>query len=63
MTTATLRFAQITPDYRSPVKPRPEQIRQVAKLWFNKRKLRQQARYLLSFANLPRHVTLKYKLR
>ena len=63
MTTTTLKFAQVTQDYRTSIKPRPDQIHQAARIWFNKRKLRQQARYALSFVSLPRYVTLKYKLR
>ncbi len=71
MTTTTLRFAQnnfmrkyqITKDYKTDLKPQAEQVRQAARIWFNQRKLRQQARYALSFVSLPRYVTLKYKLR
>lgn len=75
MTTTTLRHYQVTPDYCTPIKPsrqytphnppsaRREVIQKAARIWFNKRKLRQHARLVMDFVSLPLQVTLKYKLR
>ncbi|MFZ2681490.1 MAG: hypothetical protein WAZ14_00080 [Patescibacteria group bacterium] len=71
MTTTTLRHYQVVPDYCTPIQPkrvfissgRREAVQQVARVWFNKRKLRQHARQVMDFVSLPSQITLKYKLR
>ncbi len=63
MTTTTLRHYQVAPDYRSQIKPTREYVQKAARIWFNKRKLRQRTRQVMDFLSLPSHVTLKYKLR
>lgn len=75
MTTTTLRHYHVASVYRTPksesqiqiphqrpIMPRSE-IQHVARIWFNKRKLRQHTRQIMDFMSLPSHVTLKYKLR
>ena len=62
MTTTTLRHYQVAPDYRTPIKPTREYVQRAARIWFNKRKLRQHTRQVMDFMNLPTYVTLKYKL-
>lgn len=63
MTTSTLRHYYVAPDYGTPIKPSREYVQRTARIWFNKRKLRQHARLVMDFVSLPRQVTLKYKLR
>lgn len=63
MTTATFKFVQISQSYQIPLKPAPELVQRAARIWFNRRKLRQHARQAMDFMNLPKYVTLKYKLR
>ncbi len=63
MTSLDYRHYQVAPDYRVQVKPTPEQIRRAARVWFNRRKLRQRTRQVMDFMSLPHYVTLKYKLR
>jgi hypothetical protein len=63
MTTTTLRHFQVARDYRTSVKPTREYVQRAARIWFNKRKLRQRTRQVMDFLSLPNQVTLKYKLR
>ncbi len=63
MTTTTLRHYQMAPDYGTPIKPTRESVQRAARIWFNKRKLRQRTRQVMDFMSLPQRVTLKYKLR
>lgn len=69
MTTSTLRHDHVAPVYGTPIRPtriftsgatRREDIQRRARIWFNKRKLRQQARLFMDFMSSPREVTLRY---
>lgn len=63
MTTTALRHVQVAHDYRMLVIPQAADTQKLARVWFNRRKLRQQTRKVMDFVRLPRHVTLRYKLR
>jgi|GEM_PF-1741729 len=75
MTTTTLRHYQVTPDYCTPIKPtgvyisidppatNRAEVQHAARIWFNKRKLRQHTRQVIDFISLPLRVTLKYKVQ
>lgn len=63
MTTTALRHMQVAHDYRMFVMPQEASAQKLARVWFNRRKIRQQTRKVMDFVRLPRHVTLRYKLK
>ncbi len=74
MTTIAFRHYQVAPDYGTPIKPsgvyisidppttERSDVQKAARIWFNKRKLRQHTRQIMDFVSLPHRVTLKYRL-
>ncbi len=63
MTTAALRYSQIHKDYRLVLIPEEVAPMKAARLWFNRRKFRRQARRVMDFVRVPQKITLRYKLR
>jgi len=75
MNTIAFRHYNVTPDYGTPIQPsgvyvsidppaaERADVQKAARIWFNKRKLRQHTRQILDFISLPNRVTLKYKVR
>lgn len=63
MTTTTLRHFTVAPAYGTPIKPSREYVQKTARIWFNRRKLRQRTRQVMDFVSLPSNIVLKYKLR
>lgn len=63
MTTAALRHLQVAHGYRMFVMPQEANTQKLARIWFNRRKIRQHTRKVMDFVRLPRHVTLRYKLK
>ncbi len=63
MLTSALRHYQVAHDYRMLVIPQETDAQKLARIWFNRRKLRQHTRRVMDFVRMPRHVTLRYKLK